>query len=219
VESEVSVQERLVLATITCIERDGIEAVGIREIAREAQVNSAAISYYFRSKDNLVAAALERTLESGFTDVLADLDRRLADGEEFAPALEEVLTELLGNTVRYPRITYAHLRSALVEQRYDGPALRKQDGFLEGLVGRWARASPGLPDGERRIAVAQIWSNLLLFGMLPRVFESFTGLDFNDEGHRRKWLGRLMRAYLPEPASPRPGARRARSPGRRPTKG
>jgi AcrR family transcriptional regulator len=55
-----------VLAALTCIERDGIEATGIREIAREAGVNSAAINYYFQSKDKLLAIALERSLEQLF---------------------------------------------------------------------------------------------------------------------------------------------------------
>ena len=40
-------REKIILAAIGCIEKDGLRRVTIRGIARAAGANSAAISYYF----------------------------------------------------------------------------------------------------------------------------------------------------------------------------
>ena len=47
---EQSIRERIFLATLTCIERDGLDSMTVRDIAKEANVNTAAINYYFGTK-------------------------------------------------------------------------------------------------------------------------------------------------------------------------
>lgn len=190
---EQSARDRIIRAAITCIERDGLDATGIREIAREAQVNSAAISYYFRSKDKLLALAIEQTLDQAFGNVLVDFDRVRAEGAGVREAFETVLEDILGNSTRYPRIAHAHFREVLVHQRYEGMAIQRLNSFLSELAAKLAPAAPHHTQNTLRMALAQIWSSLLLLSMMPKVFDPLILLDFGTLETRRAWVKQASR--------------------------
>ncbi|MDP4095119.1 MAG: TetR family transcriptional regulator, partial [Bacillota bacterium] len=54
---EKNAKERIILATIELIEKKGINSITTRGIASTANVNSAAINYYFGSKEKLLDEA------------------------------------------------------------------------------------------------------------------------------------------------------------------
>lgn len=195
-KGEPSPRDRIVIAAITCIERDGIEATGIREIAREAGVNSAAINYYFRSKDNLLAVALEHSLDQAFEEVLKDLDRALASGQPLAEALAQVLEEYLLHARRYPRVAYAHFREALVNQRYDGPAVKRLNAFLTQLLERLQPAAQPRTQTEAQIALIQAWAPLMLLSLLPNLFTPFSQLDLDQPEQRRTYVRAMIKQLL-----------------------
>ena len=58
IEKEQSTQEAILLATIDCINENGIEHLTTRMIAEKAGANIASINYYFRTKEQLVNQAL-----------------------------------------------------------------------------------------------------------------------------------------------------------------
>lgn len=190
---EQEARERILRATIVCIGRDGLDATGIREIAREAQVNSAAISYYFRSKEKLVALALEQTLDQAFGNVLEDFDRLRLEGLGVREAFEALLEDLLSNSLRYPYIAHAHFHDALAHQRYDGTAIQRLNAFLAEFAGRLAPAVPHLPENRLRMALTQVWSSLSLLSMMPRLFDQFILLDFGTLDTRRAWVQQSSR--------------------------
>ncbi|MDY7225321.1 TetR/AcrR family transcriptional regulator [Hyalangium rubrum] len=195
-ERNQAVRTRILLAAVTCIERDGLEATGIREIAREAGVNSAAINYYFQSKDNLIALALEGTLEEAFGAFLSDFDKQRASGLEVKAALEKVLEDYLMHSTRFPRIAHAHLRDALVKQSYDAMAVKRLNAFLAELTPRIAPAVPHLSETALRIALSQIWAALMLLGMLPGLFQAFVPLNFDREEDRRAWGRQILKVLF-----------------------
>jgi len=56
-------RDRLVAATVECLRESGLRALTSREITTRAGANLQAITYYFDSKDALVAAALTELVE------------------------------------------------------------------------------------------------------------------------------------------------------------
>lgn len=56
---------RLIEAAILCFAERGFEGAGIREIAQQAQANSALVQYHFGGKEGLYLAALRHVFESG----------------------------------------------------------------------------------------------------------------------------------------------------------
>ena len=69
-----STRQRIILAAIDILNNEGISGITTRRIAQEAEVNSAAVNYYFGSKDNLIDNALNMTLEHAFKDWMMILD-------------------------------------------------------------------------------------------------------------------------------------------------
>ncbi|HEX2192031.1 MAG TPA: TetR/AcrR family transcriptional regulator [Acidimicrobiales bacterium] len=96
-----STKDRLVEGTVGCLRRRGLAATTSRDIAAEAGVNLAAITYHFGSKDELVAEALldaiRRWLEPVLAALRGDADPAAKLAATLAAALSsfERLTELL----------------------------------------------------------------------------------------------------------------------------
>jgi len=127
-----SVRDRIMLATVTCIERDGMDAVTVRGIAKEAAVNSAAINYYFGTKQKLIETTLQHILRQEFIGSLSELDDAVEAAHGDLPTgLTNFLTEFFGNMLRWPRVTEAHLHDALMRQDYDGTTIREANVFFE----------------------------------------------------------------------------------------
>ncbi len=194
---ELEIRDRILLATITCIERDGMKATTVRGIAKEAGVNIAAISYYFGSKDKLLEATLAHTLKE-LREAVQELDQAItAAGGDVRAGLRRFLSGFFGNMVRWPRLSEAQLHDALTRQDYDGPAIAQTNEFLAQFMDR---VRPVLPDGDEgrlRLSVIQLWSGLFMLGMLPRVFEEFVGTDATNAEWREKYLDRLLEHFLP----------------------
>ncbi len=114
-------RQRLVVAAIDQIEKHGVGQVTVRKIAAAAGVNIAAVNYYFRSKEALLAAALDGSIR-----------HMLADSEEFLARMPddplEALSGLLGyyleGGLRYPNVGRAHLHDGFRADDYSGPFRR-----------------------------------------------------------------------------------------------
>jgi AcrR family transcriptional regulator len=141
-----------------------------------------------QSKDKLLAIALERSLEQAFEEVLKDLDRAVASGQPLQEALAQVLEEYVGHATRYPRLSYAHLREALVHQRYDSPGVKRLNGFLDRLFERLQPAARPRPPVEARLALTQAWSSLVLLSLLPNLFTPFSQVNLDEPEHRRAYV-------------------------------
>lgn len=185
-------------AAITCIEREGLHHVTIRGIAHEAGVNSAAISYYFRSKEKLVEKALRTTLANAFED----WEKLLADRRgDLRKVLRSVLGEMFEGTRRYPGLVKAHLYDTFVEGASHTPFMRRFNDFLIALAGNMKSGDSRVTDREIGIALAQVTSAILLPGIFPGLFRANIGVDLGDARSRAAYVDRLIDRYFP-PRSP-----------------
>ncbi|MEY4543810.1 MAG: hypothetical protein RL685_5 [Pseudomonadota bacterium] len=187
-------RKRLIEAVIREIERRGLSQLTVRAVAAAAEMNVAAVNYHFRSKQALVAAALESTIEH----MLGDTDEILARLKEDPQAvLAELFTYYLEGALRYPRICKAHLHGAFVADDYDGafprlfaPALLRLREELRSLV-------PGLDQrqSERRVVAS------LSAVFFPAFFGGlYQGLGtLTNAGERREYAAEIARRSL-EPA-------------------
>jgi AcrR family transcriptional regulator len=194
---EPGVRDRIVLAAIECIEREGVAGATIRSIAREAGVNSAAISYYFRSKDRLLEEALERTRREGSSEMLEELAEAGAATGDPRLALREILVQQFLGATRYPRITQWHLHEPLAGKA-TGASARYWTEFFELF---FQRVRPLLAPGtgeEQRLSVVQLWSALILPGMMPGFFSEFAGVDLRGEEAAGRYVDRLLEGILRE---------------------
>jgi AcrR family transcriptional regulator len=187
-------QSRIVDAAITCIEKEGLQGVTIRGIARTAGVNSAAISYYFRSKDKLVEEALKTTLANAFEDWETLL--RSTDND-FRETLKTVLTELFEGARGYPGLVKAHLYDSFVHGTYTTLFVRRFNEFLAVLSERREKAAPKMTDA----ALVQMLSAVLFPGVFAGLFRKSTAVGLSDSAARAGYVDDLVQRYFPEPRS------------------
>jgi TetR/AcrR family transcriptional regulator, regulator of cefoperazone and chloramphenicol sensitivity len=165
-----SPRERIVLATIFCIEEFGVSGATVRRIVKSARVNVAAINYYFGSKDRLLEAALAQTLHEAFPKALGELRDFIArHGGRVEAGTRAFFRDYLKHAFRYPGIGVAHLRDALLRQDYSGPAVAEMRRFIEGFYSIVSPAMPG-SESEKRLAVVQVWAALFNHAILPELF-------------------------------------------------
>jgi AcrR family transcriptional regulator len=199
--------DRIVLATLAVIERDGLDALTVRGIAREAGVNIAAISYYFRSKDDLVALVLERALDRGVKDPLVDFDRLAGAGKDARVALAGAIEAFLESAVRFPRTVVAQLHGPIVMQDYRRDVVVRMNALLDRLFARLRKRLVGRGDAQKRTTLAQLWSAVVMTAIAPMLMRPFGRADLRETKQRRAWVSALVNRSLIEAPKARGGGR------------
>jgi AcrR family transcriptional regulator len=143
---------RLVAAAIAEVEAHGLSRVTVRGIAKTAGMNVAAVNYHFGSKEALLATALDATV----AHMLEDTDMLLARARDgLHAALPDLLAYYLEGSLRYPRISKAHLHAAFSADDYSGTFPVRFAPVLERLRDELVRALPGLSvDASARRVIA-----------------------------------------------------------------
>jgi AcrR family transcriptional regulator len=160
-------QQSILEAVVTCIEKYGIDKVTTRKIAEQAGTNIASINYYFRSKDELVAAALSMTIKHMMEDVTNAIEDTRRPLEE---VLESVFFYLLEGSLRYPGISTAHLYKAITEKKYDSISAQAMIKVFESLVERVIHEDPRRDRAETRLLLSQILSSIMFTMLAPNFF-------------------------------------------------
>jgi len=193
-------EQRIILATISRIEKQGLENLTIRSIAKEAGVNSAAISYYFRSKDNLVAMAMKTTLDHLFEDLVEVVNDDSLEPEE---RVAEVLDYLIDGATRYPGITRAHMYASMSGEEVADPFAGRMNDILTKLKKKMAGPDAANVTGEEAgkgsreldLRLVSLFSSALLPAIMPSFYREFSGIDFRDSRTRKSYIRTIMSEF------------------------
>jgi AcrR family transcriptional regulator len=192
---DASVQGKIIEATIECIEREGIQAVTIRKIAKLAGVNSAAINYYFRSKEKLVDEVKRSTLEHVFEDwreILNDESRTVRE------RLFLLFTDYMEGAIMYPGISKAHMWEPLIENNYDSLFVKLLNGFLGDLAKKLSLELKR-PAKELRLVVIHLFCALSMPVLMPDLYREFyDGKTFKEAKVRRALIEHVLHLYFDE---------------------
>jgi len=184
-----SAEEKIVLGAIAAIEADGFQNVTTRSIARHAGVNSAAINYYFRSKDRLMERVRAQTLNNAF----GDLDEFFPDGPlDSLQPVKGYYHAILQGMIDYPQICRIHVMGPIVNQVYDDPAGQRLNEFLAVL---FRKLSPMCrPDGHDRLrrALVLVQSGVMMFGLSPDAYGPFLGAKSLPQDTLKSFVDQLV---------------------------
>lgn len=184
---------KIVEAAIACIEKYGFQNVTVRKIAQEADVNIAAINYYFRSKEQLMERVLQVTLGNAFD--WKDLD----SSESFPPKkrLAAILDHLTEGAQNYPEIARIHFIAPLMDANANSTAYGKLNEFLNKLYDDLVLRGAELDPWQLRMAVIQAFSATLIgIGLFPDTFNEFAGKDLRNPVVRREYIEQLVNKLL-----------------------
>ncbi len=119
--AEGDTQQRILLAARQVFARRGFDAGTVREITELAQVNTAAVNYYFRSKDELIRTVFEQGLKPIIQARTGALDACLTKYRPGLPPLEAVaealvrpLVELSSGEYRDVMMLLTHVRTGMI---------------------------------------------------------------------------------------------------------
>jgi len=156
-------RERIILAAIDILEKDGARGITTRRIAVEAGVNSAAVNYYFGSKEELVRQVLSLTLSHGFTDWI----EILRDGSLDAPSrLYAVLSIMLEGIERNPGVVRAHMFESGVSEGSRAELMRLLSTFLDEAASLLSGCS-GVPGAVLRLRLGIALLTMMSAGLMP----------------------------------------------------
>ncbi len=184
-------EEKIILATISCIEKYGIDRTTIRQIGQEAGVNSAAINYYFRSKDALIERALDIALNNAF-----DMDNfKDSIGLPISERLISVMEGMTIGSIRFPNLTRAFLSGLSMDG--DTPVVRKLHAFLDTLRDEILEARPEKSSAETKRLLIQLSCATFLFpGIHQQFFRGFPEIDITDDIVRSAYIRELVNKLL-----------------------
>ncbi len=168
--------QNIIEATIVCIEKYGLDHVTIRKISEEAAVNSAAISYYFRSKDALIKQVMQITLENAF---------RWDDFAYTEPMpLEDQLSEIMfffaKSSVVYKNLGKAHMVQIAQNQAEQNGENEIFLAFLRKLASEIKRKSNYSEQESNEIVFLLTSWFFPFFSTYPHMLDEFTGKDIYD---------------------------------------
>jgi AcrR family transcriptional regulator len=175
---------KIVEAAIACVEKYGISGTTNRRIAEIAGVNSAAINYYFRSKEVLIDRVMKITLDNAFDWK----DVEVLPGGNAIERCVAVFEHIIEGACNFPGITRAHFYDLLIEGKENSPAVERLNQFLIHLSDDLKEKGSPLSTRELRLATFQIASGCLMMSIAPRAFRKGAGIDMNDPKARHEFV-------------------------------
>jgi len=182
--------KQIMLAVIECIEDEGVQQLTVRKIADKARVNSAAINYYFGSKENLIEETLKATLDEVFIKNLKDYE--ILWEKDPLRALKSYLSDTIEGMFMYQGLTKAHFHDAFIHGKYDPELVRRFSDFLDSFFALISEKLPGSTLPEKKMVLVQVLSAVFYPGLFPQLFEDFLGKDFTKKGTRDKYISILV---------------------------
>ena len=117
-------ETRILAAAIACLERKGVAGTGIREIASEAGVNSAAMPLLLPQHETTCSRRPSLRLSTRRSHRCRQISSGSRHpGLDARAAFEHLIANYLFRAAQYPRLTFANLHDVLSEQRYTAPAV------------------------------------------------------------------------------------------------
>ncbi len=184
---ETSVEEKIINAAINCLEKYGVEGSTNRVIAKEAGINSAAINYYFRSKDVLIQKVMERTMDHAFdwSDFPDD------PGLTAQQRCYNIFNHLIEGGVNFPGITRAHFHDLLAEGNYDALVVKRLNIFTRQLVDDLESHGYNGSRADLELSIMQIMNAAFMSILVPHLYKDSLNLDLSDPDTRHSFLEKL----------------------------
>lgn len=85
--------EKIKEATLNLLAKDGYDSISMRKIAREAGVALGQLTYYYKTKDNLIILVVKEVLEFFYAEVEEKLNKSKNRIEVILDGIESVLKE------------------------------------------------------------------------------------------------------------------------------
>ncbi len=185
-------RDRILLAAISAIEKNGIGNLTTRVIADEAGVNNAALHYYFGTKELLLELALTSTLKHW----IEDTTEILTEDVPIKKRLRSLFEYLIDGVLRYPNLIRAHIRPALMEGFPDTSFLQMLAAWVDRSVVGLMRDVDHPREEAVRLAMQSAVYTVLVIGLLPEADGLTTSQKLSDPDFQSFLVEYLIQSIL-----------------------
>lgn len=95
-------RDQILAAVLDCLGTGGFDAISMRAVAHRAAVPLGSLHYYFRSKEEMVGAALARSVEDIITGMISDVDETAPPRQRLRSLLLDAVPRLIRDPARVP---------------------------------------------------------------------------------------------------------------------
>jgi len=183
----------IIQTALDIIGQEGVHKITTREIAKRANVNTAALNYHFGTKDRLVEQAMGVFIRE-LAGTYAELEREELPMEE---RLLSFLQQFAAFSVRYPGVTKSLVDRMMWAEAGDPALAAAQRKGIERLTGALAIATGRTEPAELRAAALQLMSGVLYPVLLHKQLPDLYGIDYAKAEEREAYVERLYRRYVP----------------------
>ncbi len=189
-----SVKKKIILATISSIEKEGINSVTTRKVAKEAGVNIAAINYYFGSKEELLRGVMGQIVHHFLQDIELILARR-----DLTPysLLKVFLTFILFGSLQYPKLMKALLTSNSYNPEYTKKFFQQFNPVMEKLEKVLMQFSNYTDHRKARASLMQMVNTVLVPGITLSIQKRLFEIDLTRREDRSYYIEELLQHYIP----------------------
>jgi AcrR family transcriptional regulator len=186
--NENSTKERILKTVVRLLLRTSPESLTTREIAGEADVNIAAIHYYFQTKDALIAEAYAAATDIGFTHAMEVFARKDLSARDRAV---QFLQGYAVGIVDYPNISRAGFSGMLFAEKASERFAKYLGQIFEAL--RETFQEMGEMD-EKTCAgkVLAALSSIILPFLFMGAFRGISGIEYSDRAERDRYIELLV---------------------------
>jgi AcrR family transcriptional regulator len=188
---EYTTKERILVAAISIVEKEGLGAVTMRRIARDACVNTAAVNYHFGSRARLIESVLSASMGHAVDDWAMVMS---TDGLGPAARLYCLLHLLMEGIARYPGMVRTHLFDPDVRDLATAAFSREFSSFLDLAVEKLeGHVDPA--KGNLRLSLAQMITSTVTLALIPDLLKAATGGNTPDNEAREVQIANLIRCF------------------------
>lgn len=185
-------KEKLIKTVLHLLTIKSEHLLTIREIAKEAKVNSASISYYFGSKENLLAEASNYFWKE-WNDLLQDLESSKGESIE---KLKKYLHCYLNYILKYDGIFKGYIAKVISQVEYDSQVsenIKKMTDVVQEIIRKYTKVED---EHLLKLKVVAILSSISYPALLGKYGVNSLGLDIYDDELRKIYINDLVQSAL-----------------------
>lgn len=173
-------KEHILLSTIYAIEKYGLANLTTRLIADEADVNNAALHYYFGTKDQLIDAALNQTANH----MLSDTEIILGGNDPIEVKMREMIEYIIEGVIRYPNLIRAHMISHILNSQSQVELSYLLESWINLAADALTPHVSQKKSTQLKLILNMIFSIILIAGLLTGPPEEYRWIDLKDPEER-----------------------------------
>lgn len=189
---DISKRDHILEAALRIVTKNNNFKLTIREVAKEANVNVAAINYYFNNKDHLLVE-MEKLFYENFKDAFTPLEDKNTSGEE---KLINWFDKAIDYATKYPGML-VYLRSKFNDESADEKDIQMKLDLISYLANLYDLFKGVINQTENVQELFMAFSSAIIFPFTVGTFLQGMGLE-KEKDERKNYIRLILKKFKSE---------------------